>query len=469
VGVGAQGKALVSQDAQSWAEVATGTSEDLLDVAFGHGLFAAVGANGRVVTSPDGFVWTIRPSYHYQGLQSIVFAEGRFVAVGLTPGSAVLSEDGLHWHEVDLGRPFVSYPGPSVGYALGHYLVSSPDGLLVSADGTSWVPAGDIYTLLAGDLLEWNGRAYATAYGAGVYVSEDLQTWHWLETNGLDVAVQGKSLATDGTVLVLGGGGGLLWGTCAPLVRMVEPSTVSAPGATVTLEGRGLSGVTRVRFGDVPATSFSILSDGEIEAVVPSMVPTTSAVSAEADDEPGVVTPGNYFRSFAEPMVFGVCPDTLGSSDPYANVVTVWGKGLPESSSLRIGGEVEAAIYGRNEDSILFWVYPRPEGHVDAELVPDNGPPLPVPGGLTFVAAPTILSVKVVMSPFQIKISGTGFTPDCAVSLNGRFVPVTKFKDAHTLVLSGERLKPLLNVGSNEIQVVRCLAAVRSGLFTFYP
>lgn len=469
VAVGPQGKALVSLDGQSWAEAGTGTWEDLLDVAFGHGLFAAVGTNGRVVTSPDGFVWTIRPSYHYEGLQSIVFAENRFVAVGATSGSAVLSEDGLHWREVDLGRPFVSYPGPWVAHALGRFIITSPDGLLASSDGTNWTPTGDIYTSLAGDVVEWNGRAYATAYGGGLYVSEDLQTWHWLETNGLDVMVQGNSLATDGNLLVLGGGGSLLWGTCAPLVRSVEPSSVSAPGETVTLLGRGLSGVTRVRFGDVPATSFSILSDHEIEAVVPPMTPNSIAVSAAAGEEPGVITLDNYFRSFAEPMVFGACPDTLGSTDPYLSVVTVWGKGLPEVSFLRIGGELESGGSGQSEDTIQFSVSPRPEGHVDAEIIPTEGPPLPVPGGLTFVASPTILSVKVVASPFQIKINGTGFTPDCAVFFNGLFSPVTRFKDASTLILSGERWRSVLQRGSNWIQVVRCQGAVRSYPFTFVP
>ncbi len=71
----------------------------------------------------------------------------------------------------------------------------------------------------------------------------------------------------------------------APKVESLSKVTLPPTGgASVTINGSGFKGATSVRFGDVPATSFTIVGDGEITAVAPALpaarnVPLTVALS----------------------------------------------------------------------------------------------------------------------------------------------------------------------------------------------
>ena len=57
----------------------------------------------------------------------------------------------------------------------------------------------------------------------------------------------------------------------APMVTSISPSFgPSAGGTSISIFGSGFSQVAQVLFGSVPATSFRVLSSGEITAVVPS-------------------------------------------------------------------------------------------------------------------------------------------------------------------------------------------------------
>ena len=57
----------------------------------------------------------------------------------------------------------------------------------------------------------------------------------------------------------------------APTVTSVAPSSGSSSGGTsVTINGTGFTGATSVLFGTTPAASFRVISDGEIQAVVPA-------------------------------------------------------------------------------------------------------------------------------------------------------------------------------------------------------
>lgn len=466
VAVSTQGSALWSHDGQTWTPVATGFSENLYDVAYGAGLFVAVGQLGRVLTSPDGQVWTTRPSYYYSDLQSIVFAEGTFLAVGYNSSSGLVSSDGITWHSVGLGLNFTAYPGPTTSYALGHFLVASPDGLVASEEARNWTYLGSPWVI--GNVVEWNGRAYAPGYGSGEMTSADLQTWTPVPTNGLDRPGQGQSLATDGSVLVLGGPG-LLRGTRAPMVDTVTPDrTPAGAPSTVILEGGGFAPVTRVRFGEVPATSFTVLSDSRIEAVAPPLSPDTLAVTADAEDEPGVVTSHDVLRAGGEPVVYGACPTVLSVDPSYFHMVSIWGKGLSEVTDFTATGAFMGGLWGGSEDSRSYWIWPTVLGPSVAEVTLRDGSTRPVPGGLTFVAPPVITAVKVIRSPFKIKVTGTGFTADDAVSLNGVLLPA-KLKNPQSLSVSGSAIFRYVNPQANSLRIESCVGAVYSNEVSFVP
>lgn len=92
----------------------------------------------------------------------------------------------------------------------------------------------------------------------GVYPADQLK-------NGTNNNFNGDKVFDD---MVTGGGGGDP-DPVAPSITSFSP-TSAAVGATVTLTGTGFTGATKVLFGLVPATTFNVVSDTSITAVVPN-------------------------------------------------------------------------------------------------------------------------------------------------------------------------------------------------------
>ena len=53
----------------------------------------------------------------------------------------------------------------------------------------------------------------------------------------------------------------------------------AAGGTAVTLSGRGFTNATAVRFGTVPAASYTVVSDAQITAVAPASTPHIPNIS----------------------------------------------------------------------------------------------------------------------------------------------------------------------------------------------
>jgi len=62
-----------------------------------------------------------------------------------------------------------------------------------------------------------------------------------------------------------------------PVLTSVAPTT-GAAGDTITLTGTGFTDATQVRFGSANATSFAVVSDTQITAVVPAGTAGSAAV-----------------------------------------------------------------------------------------------------------------------------------------------------------------------------------------------
>jgi hypothetical protein len=59
--------------------------------------FVAVGGSGTILTSPDGVNWTARTSGTSNWLLGVVYGNGLFVAVGRVLCTILTSPDGVNW------------------------------------------------------------------------------------------------------------------------------------------------------------------------------------------------------------------------------------------------------------------------------------------------------------------------------------------------------------------------------------
>lgn len=181
--VGDGGKLYTAPDADTWTLRTSGTTSNLLGVAYGNEIWVAVGngsgpSTNNIRSSVDGFTWTARdfPSFLSAG-SGLTFGGGMFVVVGSNDGTlngskAFSSPDGITWTErtlpVDCGLL------TRVAYGNGLFVASSEDGCVVtSADGITWAKV-DVVGFFHG-VAYGNDEWIIT--GDSVYTSPDGVIW----------------------------------------------------------------------------------------------------------------------------------------------------------------------------------------------------------------------------------------------------------------------------------------------------
>ncbi|MBH0777916.1 IPT/TIG domain-containing protein [Nocardia bovistercoris] len=150
------------------------------------------------------------------------------------------------------------------------------------------------------------------------------------------VAPAGSAGAVDVTVVTPGGAATLaksFFYLDIPALSGISPSAGPlAGGTTVTLTGTGLSGVTAVRFGTTPATSFTAVSTTQVTAVAPAGSAGTVGVS--------VVTPGGTTNTVAYTYM-PVATITVLTPDvgpvTGGTIVTITGANLAQTASVLFG------------------------------------------------------------------------------------------------------------------------------------
>ena len=155
------------------------TGNDILAIAYGDGIFAAVGSRGTILTSPDGETWTFRDSGIWNDFRDIVWNGERFVAVGRSPA---VSTDGIAW---------VSQPLDPAGYLAavvwtGRQFVAVGDVFAYSRDGRSWATTAPVMPWGGIVALAWDGHQFAGATGSGVFTSPDGGFWTLREPGKFD-------------------------------------------------------------------------------------------------------------------------------------------------------------------------------------------------------------------------------------------------------------------------------------------
>jgi IPT/TIG domain len=112
----------------------------------------------------------------------------------------------------------------------------------------------------------------SAALGHGVYINNGYQPRRWTEDieertpeEEAEEEFNDFNWSTIGSSFEMT----LEYGEEPPVVTSVSPTSVTA-GTTVTITGSEFNDATEVLFGSTPATSFTIVSDGEITAVAPA-------------------------------------------------------------------------------------------------------------------------------------------------------------------------------------------------------
>ncbi len=220
----------------------------------------------------------------------------------------------------------------------------------------------------------------------------------------------------------------------APVVTSFDP-TSGPVGASVTVTGTGFTGATSVSFGAIAATSYTVDSDTQITAVVPSgfahaPIKVTNPVGSGKSSTNFTVTSG----STSAPTVTSFDP----TSGPVGTSVTVTGSGFTGATSVRFGNvaatsftvdsdtQVTAVVPGGFASAIIKVTTPDGIGKSATSFTVTSAPP---------PSAPTITSFDPTSGPVgtSVTVTGTGFTGATSVSF-GAFAATTYTVDSDTQI-----------------------------------
>jgi hypothetical protein len=171
----------------------SGTSQNLLDIAYGGGYFVAVGANGTVLYSSNGTVWQPSGAVSFTNINAIVYASSKFVLV-TELGEVYTSNNGVTWSSQTSGVTDALY---SIAYGNSKFVAGGANGTVItSTDAITWsnTTVGFYDILGLRYITNGSGNSFvATCKNNKVYVSTDGSTWTRSLVDGL------VSVTNDGT------------------------------------------------------------------------------------------------------------------------------------------------------------------------------------------------------------------------------------------------------------------------------
>jgi hypothetical protein len=200
----------------------------------------------------------------------------------------------------------------------------------------------------------------------------------------------------------------------------------------VVISGSGFTGATQVRFGAIPASSFTVVSDNEIDAVSPAQAPSKRnvVVSTPGGNSPAVSADQFLYPSLVTPAITSISPSSGPTSG--GTMVTINGSGFTGVINVRVGGvpvtsftfvsdsqitAVVAAGKAGNHDIIVSTPGAGVNPATPADIFTDVAPPAAI-SGLSQGSGPAIGGTPVT-------ISGTGFTAATQVKFGA--VPASSF------------------------------------------
>jgi hypothetical protein len=180
----------------------------------------------------------------------------------------------------------------------------------------------------------------------------------------------------------------------------------AASDDTINLYGSNFTGVTDVRFGTIPATSFTIKSGTNIEAVVPP-----NAVNGPLS----LTAPGGAFITTSEfrvlPLITGFTP----AGGDIGTVVTITGAALSGTTAVRFGG-VGTLLFTNLSATRLSAVVPAAAVSGPITVVTANGTNASI---ASFYLAPVVLSFNPSQGPpgTMVRLTGRNFADATGLKL----------------------------------------------------
>lgn len=200
----------------------------------------------------------------------------------------------------------------------------------------------------------------------------------------------------------------------APTITKVSPSSGPVPGGnTVSISGSGFTNATAVAFGSTIATSFTVVSDSTINAVVPSGPSAGGTVSVLVAGPGGTSAAGTTYTYAANPVVGSVTPNNGPAAG--GNTVSIGGANFTNTTAVAFGSTIATSFTVVSSSTINAVVPPGPSaGGTVSVLVTGPGGTSIAGTTYTYMAAPVVSGVSPNSGPAAggntVSISGSGFT-----------------------------------------------------------
>lgn len=164
-----------------------------------------------------------------------------------------------------------------------------------------------------------------------------------------------------------------------------------AGGNTVTISGSGLTGATAVNFGPFTASSFTVVSDDDIEAVAPpSPVPGETNVSVTTLFGTSESTTNNLYSYVPIPSLFSVTP--TGGAPSGGTVVAIMGSNFSAVTTVHFGAIPSPSVNVVNDSNIVATAPAQLSGTVDITVTSPGGTSSTSPSDqFTYAATPVVL------------------------------------------------------------------------------
>ncbi|OBT38906.1 hypothetical protein VE00_11176 [Pseudogymnoascus sp. WSF 3629] len=193
----------------------------------------------------------------------------------------------------------------------------------------------------------------------------------------------------------------------SPAPTAVFPTAgVTAGGDSVAITGTGLTGTTSVNFGTTPATSFTVVSDTEIDAITPAHLVGTVPINITT---PGGTNSSLSFNFQSAPVISSITP-TSGPTTG-GTVVTITGAGLIDTIGVNFGTTPATTFTVDSDNTVTATA---PAGAVGPSAVTVDTASATSNGAVfTYVATPTLTSLSPTSGPIvggnNVTLTGTGF------------------------------------------------------------
>lgn len=286
--------------------------------------------------------------------------------------------------------------------------------------------------------------ATVTLYGANFTGATGVsfggaQTTKFAVISPTEMVVRVPATAVSGSITVTtpNGTGAIAGFTVIypPTITSFTP-TNAATGTLVTIRGTDFTGSTAVRFGGVPAASFTVISPTEIRAVV--------GVGASGDvmvTATGGTASMSGFRLIDSPTMVSFVPSSAGAG----TMVLIRGTNFGGALSVSFGGITARTFTVISPTEIHAIVGAGASGDVVVNTTRGTASA----AGFTYIAAPTITGFTPTSASAgsAITITGTNFTGVTSVSFGGMTA-------ASFTVISPTEIRAVVGVGSGGVVTV---------------